>query len=116
MCRYSVFLFQDGGHVQLGVAASFLCKSDKERMEAQTRAFDIKKESYVLSTSRPQSPGKNLNKVTVDTEFGMVNILIKGFHMDRQWGTICTTRYNELCTFPLLILNKKPLYLKQNSD
>lgn len=48
----------------------------------------------MLSMSRPQSPGKKWNKVPVDTEFGKVNILIKGFHMDTQWGTMCKTQYN----------------------
>ncbi|CAB1349689.1 unnamed protein product, partial [Coregonus sp. 'balchen'] len=59
---------------EFGGAASFLRKSDKERMECQTRPFDIKRQCYVpdpeveyvkaIITSRDGA------KVTADTEFG----------------------------------------------
>ncbi|KAK1885328.1 Myosin-6 [Dissostichus eleginoides] len=32
---------------EFGAAASFLRKSDRERLEAQTRLFDMKKECFV---------------------------------------------------------------------
>uniref|UniRef100_A0AAY5L3A5 Myosin heavy chain 7 n=1 Tax=Esox lucius TaxID=8010 RepID=A0AAY5L3A5_ESOLU len=64
----------DAVMAEFGGAASYLRKSDKERMECQTRAFDIKRECYVpdpeveyvkaIITSRDGA------KVTVNTEFG----------------------------------------------
>ncbi|XP_076017250.1 myosin-7-like [Genypterus blacodes] len=58
---------------EFGPAASFLRKSDKERLEAQTRQFDMKKEcfvpdpevEYVKATVTLREGGK----VTVETEF-----------------------------------------------
>ncbi|KAF1383305.1 hypothetical protein PFLUV_G00130540 [Perca fluviatilis] len=37
----------DAAMAEFGPAAPFLRKSDKERLEAQTRPFDIKKECFV---------------------------------------------------------------------
>lgn len=63
---------------EFGTAASFLRKSDKERLEAQTRPFDIKREcfvpdpevEYVKATVTTRDGGK----VTVETEFGKVSL------------------------------------------
>lgn len=60
-----------------GVAAPYLRKSEKERIEAQNKPFDAKtsvfvtepKESYVKSTVQSKDGGK----VTVKTESGAVS-------------------------------------------
>nr|BAO24698.1 myosin heavy chain 2 [Lethenteron camtschaticum] len=59
---------------EFGKAAPFLRKSEKERLEAQTRPFDMKKECYVddpkvefVKATIKSSEG---GKVTVDTETG----------------------------------------------
>ncbi|XP_056290565.1 myosin-6-like [Pseudoliparis swirei] len=59
---------------EFGVAASFLRKSDKERLEAQTRPFDIKRECFVpdpeVEYVKAMVTSRDGNKVTVETEFG----------------------------------------------
>uniref|UniRef100_A0A4W5N4D7 Myosin heavy chain 6 n=1 Tax=Hucho hucho TaxID=62062 RepID=A0A4W5N4D7_9TELE len=59
---------------EFGVAASFLRKSDKERMECQTRPFDIKRECYVpdpeVEYVKATITSRDGAKVTADTEFG----------------------------------------------
>uniref|UniRef100_A0A8C2ZGU2 Myosin-7-like n=1 Tax=Cyclopterus lumpus TaxID=8103 RepID=A0A8C2ZGU2_CYCLU len=59
---------------EFGAAASFLRKSDKERLEAQTRPFDIKRECFVpdpeVEYVKAMVTSRDGNKVTVDTEFG----------------------------------------------
>uniref|UniRef100_A0A4W5N902 Myosin heavy chain 6 n=1 Tax=Hucho hucho TaxID=62062 RepID=A0A4W5N902_9TELE len=59
---------------EFGTAASFLRKSDKERMECQTRPFDIKRECYVpdpeVEYVKATITSRDGAKVTVDTEFG----------------------------------------------
>ncbi|KAG7270735.1 hypothetical protein CRUP_009815, partial [Coryphaenoides rupestris] len=59
---------------EFGVAASFLRKSDKERLEAQTRPFDMKKECFVpdpeVEYVKAKITGRDGDKVTVDTELG----------------------------------------------
>lgn len=61
---------------EFGVAASFLRKSDKERLEAQTRPFDIKRECFVpdpeVEYVKAMVTSRDGNKVTVETEFGKV--------------------------------------------
>lgn len=60
-----------------GAAASYLRKSDKERMEASTRPFDIKKECFVPDTVeefvKATITSRDGDKVTVDTERGKVS-------------------------------------------
>uniref|UniRef100_A0A4W5LM67 Myosin-7B n=1 Tax=Hucho hucho TaxID=62062 RepID=A0A4W5LM67_9TELE len=91
--RYSLFLpvdFRMGDMVmeEFGAAAPFLRKPDKERMECQTRPFDIKRECYVPDPEVEYVKGtittRDGDKITVNTEFGKVNVLIKGFNVDRQ--------------------------------
>ena len=64
---------------EFGAAASFLRKSDKERLEAQTRPFDMKKECFVpdpeVEYVKASITSRDGDKVTVDTEFGKVGIL-----------------------------------------
>lgn len=60
-----------------GAAASYLRKSDKERMEASTRPFDIKKECFVPDPVeefvKATVISRDGDKVTVDTEKGKVS-------------------------------------------
>ncbi|MBN3290551.1 MYH6 protein, partial [Polypterus senegalus] len=59
---------------EFGAAAPYLRKSDKERLEAQTRAFDIRTECFVADDKVEYVKGKIISregdKVTVDTEDG----------------------------------------------
>ncbi|XP_078147412.1 myosin-7-like [Centroberyx gerrardi] len=59
---------------EFGPAASFLRKSDKERLEAQTRPFDMKRECFVpdpeVEYVKGQVTSRDGDKVTVDTEYG----------------------------------------------
>ncbi|XP_078501044.1 myosin-7 [Lissotriton helveticus] len=57
-----------------GPAASFLRKSDKERLEMQTRPFDMKKDVFVPDDKdeyvKAKITSKDGDKVTADTEMG----------------------------------------------
>uniref|UniRef100_A0A3Q4G8V8 Slow myosin heavy chain 2 n=1 Tax=Neolamprologus brichardi TaxID=32507 RepID=A0A3Q4G8V8_NEOBR len=57
---------------EFGKAAPYLRKSEKERLEAQTRPFDIKTECFVVDTKEEYVKGKILSKdggmVTVQKE------------------------------------------------
>ncbi|KAJ8337243.1 hypothetical protein SKAU_G00384630 [Synaphobranchus kaupii] len=57
-----------------GGAASYLRKSDRERLEAQTRVFDMKKECFVPDTVeefiKASIVSRDGNKVTVETYHG----------------------------------------------
>ncbi|CAL8292196.1 unnamed protein product [Lota lota] len=59
---------------EFGVAAPFLRKSDRERLEAQTRQFDMKKECFVpdpeLEFVKARVSSRDGDKATVETEFG----------------------------------------------
>ena len=61
---------------EFGTAAPFLRKSDKERLEAQTRAFDIKRECFVPDPEEEYVKGtvksREGGKATVDTQHGKV--------------------------------------------
>ncbi|KAM9354615.1 myosin-6 [Pholidichthys leucotaenia] len=61
---------------EFGKAAPFLRKSDKERLEAQTRPFDIKTECFVVDDKaeyvKGQIQSKNGEMVTVKKEDGTV--------------------------------------------
>lgn len=60
-----------------GMAASYLRKSDKERMEASTRPFDIKKECFVPDSVeefvKATIISRDGDKVTVETQNGKVS-------------------------------------------
>ena len=60
-----------------GAAASFLRKSDRERMEASTRIFDIKRECFVPDQVeefvKATITNRDGDKVTVDTQGGKVS-------------------------------------------
>lgn len=59
-----------------GAAAPFLRKSEKERLEAQTRPFDLKKDVFVPDDKEEFVKAKVLSreggKVTAETENGKV--------------------------------------------
>ncbi|XP_059900826.1 myosin-7-like [Gadus macrocephalus] len=59
---------------EFGVAAPFLRKSDRERLEAQTRVFDMKKECFVTDPDvefvKARISSRDGDKVTAETEFG----------------------------------------------
>ncbi|XP_071386590.1 myosin heavy chain 7-like [Centroberyx affinis] len=63
-----------------GIAASYLRKSDKERMEASTRPFDMKKECFVPDTVeefvKASIISREEDKVTVETQRGK-NVTVK---------------------------------------
>ena len=63
---------------EFGAAASFLRKSDKERLEAQTRPFDMKKECFVpdpeVEFVKAQVISRDGVTCTVTTEFGKVSV------------------------------------------
>uniref|UniRef100_A0A8C9V9E3 Myosin-7-like n=1 Tax=Scleropages formosus TaxID=113540 RepID=A0A8C9V9E3_SCLFO len=68
----STFMFQT--MAEFGPAASFLRKSDKERLEAQTRPFDMKKECFVPDPEaeyvKASIVSRDGDKVTAQTEHG----------------------------------------------
>ncbi|KAM4533832.1 myosin-7-like [Odontesthes bonariensis] len=59
---------------EFGEAASFLRKSDKERLEAQTRPFDMKKNCFVpdpeVEYVKAMVSSRDGDNVTAETEFG----------------------------------------------
>uniref|UniRef100_A0A665X350 Myosin-7 n=1 Tax=Echeneis naucrates TaxID=173247 RepID=A0A665X350_ECHNA len=67
----------DAAMKEFGPAAPFLRKSDKERLEAQTRPFDMKKECFVpdpeVEYVKASITSRDGDKVTADTEFGKVD-------------------------------------------
>lgn len=68
----------DAAMAEFGPAASYLRKSDKERLEAQTRIFDMKKECFVPDPAveyvKASITSRDGDKVTALTEFGKVQI------------------------------------------
>ena len=61
-----------------GAAAPFLRKSDKERLEAQTKIFDMKKECFIPDPVeefvKASVTSREGNTVTVDTANGKVSV------------------------------------------
>lgn len=61
-----------------GVASSYLRKSEKERLEAQTRPFDMKKECFVPDPVeefvKATITSREGDKVIVETESGKVSL------------------------------------------
>ncbi|XP_075887459.1 myosin-7-like [Nelusetta ayraudi] len=64
----------DAAMAEFGPAAPYLRKSDKERLEAQTRIFDMKKECFVpdpeVEYVKASITSRDGDKVTANTEFG----------------------------------------------
>ncbi|CAB1338685.1 unnamed protein product [Coregonus sp. 'balchen'] len=73
-CHPKDFRMGDMAMEEFGAAAPFLRKPDKERMECQTRPFDIKRECYVPDPEVEYVKGtitsRDGDKITVDTEYG----------------------------------------------
>lgn len=63
---------------EFGVAAPFLRKSDLERLEAQTRPFDMKRECFVPDPDeeyvKASIISRDGDKVTVETAKGKVGL------------------------------------------
>lgn len=78
-----------------GAAASYLRKSDKERMEASTRPFDIKKECFVPDPVeefvKATVSSRDGDKVTVGTQNGKVS---KRLSPDRHLVYIITNTFS----------------------
>lgn len=66
----------DAAMAEFGAAAPFLRKSEKERLEAQTRIFDMKKECFIpdpeIEFIKASVTSREGDKVTVNTESGKV--------------------------------------------
>jgi len=82
----------DAMMAEFGDARSFLRKSDRERLEAQTRPFDMKKECFVtdplVEFVKATIISRDGDNVTANTEFGKVRrkVLYK-LHIDREMYT-----------------------------
>lgn len=67
----------DAVMAEFGPAAPFLRKSEKERLEAQTRPFDMKRQCFVpdpeVEYVKATISNRDGDKVTVETEFGKVS-------------------------------------------
>lgn len=67
----------DAAMKEFGAAAPYLRKSDKERLEAQTRPFDMKKECFVPDAEeeyvKASITSRDGDKVTADTAKGKVS-------------------------------------------
>ncbi|KAM6920092.1 myosin-7-like [Lycodopsis pacificus] len=70
-----------------GMAASYLRKSDKERMEASTRPFDIKKECFIPDSVeefvKATIASRDGDKVTVETQHGKT-VVVKASEVLQQ--------------------------------
>lgn len=68
----------DAQMAEFGAAAPFLRKSDLERLEAQTRPFDMKKACFVPDQEEEYVKGtivsRDGDRVTCETEKGKVSI------------------------------------------
>uniref|UniRef100_G3SCT3 Myosin-7 n=1 Tax=Gorilla gorilla gorilla TaxID=9595 RepID=G3SCT3_GORGO len=68
-----------------GAAAPYLRKSEKERLEAQTRPFDLKKDVFVPDDKQEFVKAKIMSreggKVTAETEHGKVGVRLMGTPM-----------------------------------
>lgn len=77
-CWVTAFkMASDALMAEFGPAAPFLRKSEKERLEAQTRQFDMKKQCFVPDPEaeyvKATVTSRDGDKVTVETEFGKVS-------------------------------------------
>lgn len=70
----------DAQMADFGAAAQYLRKSEKERLEAQTRPFDIRTECFVPDDKEEYVKAKILSrdggKVTAETENGKVCAIV----------------------------------------
>ena len=79
----------DAHMAQFGTAAHFLRKSDRERLEAQTQLFDMKKECFVPDAEeeyvKASITSREGDKATAQTERGKVSQL--GERLPCNWST-----------------------------
>lgn len=95
-----------------GAAAPFLRKSEKERLEAQTRPFDLKKDVFVPDDKEEFVKAKIVSreggKVTAETENGKVGVRtgVGGVHSrePHTWGAQRGDRHAHLRTPKLPVL------------
>lgn len=83
----------DAQMAEFGPAASYLRKSDKERLEAQTRPFDMKKECFVPDAEeeylKASVTSRDGDKVTCETSKGTVRSLISEItNMDIKFAVV----------------------------
>lgn len=86
----------DAHMAEFGPAAPYLRKSDRERLEAQTRPFDMKKECFVPDTEvefvKASITSRDGDKVTADTANGKVSKLWEMLNQD-----YILTKYDFIC-------------------
>ncbi|KAE8633491.1 hypothetical protein XENTR_v10001894 [Xenopus tropicalis] len=77
----------DAEMAEFGVAATYLRKSDKERLEAQTRVFDLKKNIYVPDDKeefvKALVVSREGEKITAETEHGK-SVVVKDTQVMQQ--------------------------------
>lgn len=80
----------DAAMKEFGAAAPYLRKSDRERLEAQTRLFDMKKECFVPDADeeyvKASIVSRDGDKVSAQTERGKVSVLADNL---RLFTTVC---------------------------
>lgn len=73
----------DAVMAEFGAAAPYLRKSDKERLESQTRPFDMKKDIFVPDDKEEYVKAKVTSRegenVTAETEHGKVRTILEFF-------------------------------------
>lgn len=77
----------DAAMREFGAAAPYLRKSDRERLEAQTRIFDMKKECFVSDADeeyvKASIVSREGDKVTAQTAKGKVGVLAGDLRFNR---------------------------------
>eukprot|EP00064_Thunnus_orientalis_P018476 superscaffoldBa00004273_g18575 len=100
-----------------GLAAPYLRKSDKERMEASTRPFDIKKECYVPDPVEEFVKGtissRDGDKVTVETQHGKTVVVKESLILQQNPPKFDKIEDMAMLTFlhePAVLFNLKERY------
>lgn len=87
-----------------GIAAPFLRKSEKERIEAQNQPFDAKTYCFVVDSKEEYAKGKIKStqdgKVTVETEDNRVSLVLT------DWPSVCSSRLPGPCIRPSPALSR----------
>lgn len=82
---------------EFGAAAPYLRKSDRERLEAQTRLFDMKKECFVPDADeeyvKASITSREGDQVTAQTAKGKVSELVGTAALDAT-GSLIRTQCN----------------------
>ena len=107
----------DAQMAEFGPAASYLRKSDRERLEAQTRPFDMKKECFVPDQEeeyvKATISSRDGDKVTADTERGKVTPLLQHGRLratenQHVWTSVWTSQdfHNDRMKSQTLFVNR----------